>query len=142
MRAQVIDNDKRHAPTGARPGDSGPDLGAEDISGAAGGQPAFEPAVTLVDEPEAIDLVVGPRCFDQALATPTFAAPHARQRGMERELDLVLEIDIGTRQKRQQRGQVWWHVLQEVRFDKSGNGWRCWRASPSQDYLHPQAFPT
>ena len=97
MRAQVIDNDERYAPTSARPGDSGLYLGTEDLSGAAGGQPAFAPAVTPVNEPEAIDLVVGPRRFDQALATPTFATPHARQRGMKRELDLVLEIDISTR---------------------------------------------
>ena len=64
MRAQIIDDDECYAPAGARPGDSSSHLGAEDIGSAAWGQPALKPAVTPVNEPEAIDLVVGPRRFD------------------------------------------------------------------------------
>jgi hypothetical protein len=142
MRAQIIADDEGYAPSGARPGDSSPHLGAEDIGGAAWGQPTLKPAVTPVDEPEAIDFVVGPRRFNQALAAPAFAAPDAGQGGMERQLDLILQVDIGPGQEGQQCGQIGWHVFQQIGLDKVGDGWRRRRAGPGQDHLHPQAFPT
>jgi hypothetical protein len=76
-------------------------LGTKDIGGAACGQAAIKPALTPVDEATAIDLVVGAGRLDQALPAPAFATPDAGEGGMERQLDLVLEIDIGVRQKAQ-----------------------------------------
>ena len=61
---------------------------------------------------------------------------------MERELDLILEIEIRTGQKGQQIVEVWRHFSEEVRLNERSDGWRGWRASPGQDYLHPQTFPT
>jgi hypothetical protein len=142
MGTQVINNDDRPPSAGARAGDCGAHLRAEDIGSATGGQAALEPAVTPVDKPKAIDLVIGTGGLDQALATAALAAPDARQRRMERELDLVLEIDIGVRQQAQQLVNVGRHVLQQLRFDKRGHGWRGRRTGPGQDHLHPQAFPT
>src|SRR4029450_2919593 len=102
----------------------------------------LKPTVAPVDEPEAIELVVRARRLDEALATATLAAPDPRQGGMEGELDLILEIDISLRQEAQQLGNVGRPFLQEIGVHKSGHGWRGRRASPSQDHLHPQAFPT
>jgi hypothetical protein len=61
---------------------------------------------------------------------------------MERELDRILEREIRTWQEVPQFLQVWRHFIEQVKLYKRGDGWRGWRASPSQDHLHPQAFPT
>jgi hypothetical protein len=61
---------------------------------------------------------------------------------MERELDLILEIHIGTWEEVQQVLQVGRHFIKQVRLYERWDGWRGRRASPSQDHLHPQAFPT
>lgn len=142
MGPQVVDDHKRYAPAGTRPGDSGPDLGAKDIRRTAWGQTAVKPALTPIDEAEAIDLVVGAGGLDQPLPATAFPAPDPRERGMERKPDFILEIEIGVRQEGPQFFQVGRHVLQEIGLDKSGNGWRRRRAGPSQDHLHPEAFPT
>jgi hypothetical protein len=46
------------------------------------------------------------------------------------------------RQEAQQLVNVGRHVLQEIGIHQSGHGWRSRRTGPSQDHLHPQAFPT
>ena len=142
MGAQVVDDHKRHAPTGARPGDSGPHLSAKDIRRATWGQAAVKPALTPIDEAEAIDLVVGARGLDQPLPATAFPAPDPCKSGMKRKLDLILEIEIGVWQEGPQFFHIWRYFLQEIGLDKGGNGWRGWRASPGQDHLHPEAFPT
>ena len=55
---------------------------------------------------------------------------------------LVLEIDLRLREQAQQFYQIWGHFLDHVRLDQRSHGWRGWRASPSQDHLHSEAFPT
>src|SRR5262249_44705513 len=142
MGAQVGHDHERHAPAGARAGDGHPDLGAKDIRRAAWGQAAVKPALTPIDEAKTIDLVVGSRGLDQPLAATPFPAPDPREGGMKRKLELLLERDISLRQEGPQGFQIWRHFLQEIDIDKRGNGWRRRRAGPSQDYLHPEAFPT
>jgi hypothetical protein len=61
---------------------------------------------------------------------------------MKRELDLVLEIDIGVWQESPQLVKIGRHFLEKIGLDKRSDGWREWRASPGQDHLHPEAFPT
>ena len=56
MGAQVVHEHERYAPAGARPGDGGPYLGAKDIGRAAWGQSAVKPALTPIDEAEAMNL--------------------------------------------------------------------------------------
>src|SRR5262245_20970375 len=99
MGTQVVDDHKRYAPAGTRPGDSGPDLGAKDIRRTAWGQTAVKPALTPIDEAEAIDLVVGAGGLHQPLPATAFPAPDPRERGMERKPDFILEIEIGVRQE-------------------------------------------
>src|SRR5919201_6236898 len=142
MRAQVIHDHDRKTPAGPRAGHGGTHLRTKDIGGAAGGETTVKPPVAPVDEPEAIDLVVGTRRLDEALPAPAFAAPDTGEGRMEYELDLVLEIDVGTWQEVDQLVHIGRHVTEEVGFNEFGHGWRGWRASPGQDHLHPQAFPT
>jgi hypothetical protein len=142
MGAQVVDDHQRHAPAGARPGDSGPPLGAQDSRRATWGQAAVKPALTPSDEAEAIDLVVGARGLDQLLPATALPAPDPRKRGLKRQLDLILELEIGVWQEGPPCFHVWRYCLQEIGLDKGGNGWRGWRASPGHDHLHPEACPT
>ena len=129
-------------PSGARPSDGGPHLGAKDIRRAAWGQAAVKPALTPIDKAKAIDLVVGAGRLDQPLPATAFPTPDPREGGMKRKLDLILEIEIGAWQEGQQFFQVWRYFLQEIGINKFGYGWGRRRAGPGQDHLHPQAFPT
>ena len=142
MGPQIIGHHKRQAPPGARPGHGRPSLGAKDIRRAAGGQATVKPARAPVDKPKAIHLVVGSRRLDPALPASAFPTPPAGEGGMAGKVDLVLEIDIRPREQAQQFRQIWGHFFEQVRFDQRGHGWRGWRASPGQNHLHPQAFPT
>jgi len=72
-------------------------LGAEDIGSAAWGQAAIAPAVTPIDEPKPLALVIGASGLAQALATAALAAPAAGPGGMARALALILAIDHGVR---------------------------------------------
>ena len=142
MSAEVVRDDEGQEPACTRPDNGSPYLGAKDVRGAARGQATVKPALAPVDEPKAVDFVVGARGLDQALPAPALPTPHASEGGMERKLDLVLEIDIRPWEEAQQFCQIGWHFIEQVRLDQSSHGWRGWRASPSQDDLHPQAFPT
>ena len=79
---------------------------AKDIGGAAGSQAAVKPAFAPIDEAEAIDFVVGSRGFYEALPASAFATPDAGQGRMERELDLILQIEIRPGQEVEQEGQI------------------------------------
>lgn len=115
---------------------------AEGADGAPGGEVPVEPAATPVDQAEAVDLGVGPRSLDQPLPAAPPAAPHARQRGMEGEVDRVLEVDVGAGQQRQQRGHVPRHGIPQLGLDEIGDhGWRCPGSGARQRHLHPQSFP-
>ena len=142
MGAEVINHHDGSPAPGTRPSDGGAYLGTKDICRAAGGQAPLKPAITPVHEPEAIHLVVGSGRLDEALPASAFAAPHAGEGRMERDLDLVLERDIGTGQEVGQLVHIGWHFSEQVRLDQRRDGWRGGRASPGQDHLHPQAFPT
>jgi hypothetical protein len=61
---------------------------------------------------------------------------------MERHLNLILEIDIGLRQKAEQFCKIGRHFSEESGINERGHGWRGRHASPGQKHLHPQAFPT
>ena len=130
MRAQVIDDDDRHAPASPRAGDRSPHLGAKDIRGAAWSQPAVKPPVAPVDQSEAIDFVVGPWSFDEALSASAFATPDAREGWMKGQMDFILEIDIGVGQEGPQGFQVWRHFLEHIGLDQRSHGWRSGRAGP------------
>jgi hypothetical protein len=142
MGAQVIDDHERHVALGARPGDSGPYLGTKNVGRPAWGQSAIEPARAPVDEPKAIDLLIGPGRLDEALAASAFATPDPGEGGMKRQLDLILERDVSVRQEAQQLVHVGRHVLQKIGITQGSHGWRGRRAGPGEDHLHPQAFPT
>jgi hypothetical protein len=141
MGSQVVHQDQGEAPAGARPRARGPHLGTKARGGAAGCQAPRTPAVTPVHKPAARDFGVGSRRLDQALSTATFAAPHAHASRMARALDRLLERESRPGQEGQQLVTIWRHFLTQVSLDQSRDGWRGWRASPSQDHLHPQAFP-
>lgn len=120
VRAEVVGDDDGDPPPRLRARERRAPLLAEGVSGAPGGEAPVEPAVTPVDQAEAVDLGVGPRGLDQPLPAAPPAAPHARQRGMEGDVDLALEVDIGAGRQRQQRGDVTRHGIQQRGLDEIG----------------------
>ena len=124
MGAQVVYNHDGQTSLGARTGNRRPHLGTKDLRRAAGGEAPVKPPVAPVDEPKAIDFVIGPWSFHQALSSAAFATPHAGQRRMEGELDLVLEIDIGVWEEGQELFHIGRHVSEQIGFDQFGHGWR------------------
>ena len=142
MGAQVVGNHERLPSLRARTLDRRPHLSTKDRRRAPGGDAPVKPAVAPVDEPEAIDLIVSARGFHQALSPSAFATPHPGQGRVERELDLILEIDIGVRQEVDQLVNIRRHCSEQVSLAQRRDGWRGGRASPGQDHLHPEAFPT
>ncbi len=56
--------------------------------------------------PKPYSLAVVARRLDQALAAASFAAPHARERRVQGDLDLILQVHVGSGQQPQQPGQV------------------------------------
>ena len=67
---------------------------------------SVEPAVTPVDQAKAIDLLVGAGRGDPALAAPPLARPDPSERGVEGDLHLILQLEVGLGEQGQQRGQV------------------------------------
>src|SRR5262245_23919292 len=92
--------------------------------------------------PKAIDFVMGSGGLDPALAAAAFATPSPGQDRMKRQLDLVLEINIGLWPESQQLGNLGRHFIEQIGLDKGSDGWREWRASPGQAHRHPEGFPT
>ena len=142
MSAQIVDKDEGETPTGSRPSDGSADLGAKDIRCAPWSQATIKPAFTPIDEAEAIDFIVGPGRLDEALPASAFATPEAGEGRMERERDLIVQIEISPGQEVKQGLHIWRHFSEQVRLDEGSHGWRGGRASPGQYHLHPQAFPT
>jgi hypothetical protein len=54
-----------------------------------------EPAVAPVNQPEAILLDIVARRLDQPLPAAALAAPDARERWVQRDFDLVLQVQVG-----------------------------------------------
>ena len=142
MGAEVIPKPDGSPAPGTRARDSRPHLGTKDSRRAAGGQAPLQPTVAPGAESAALELGVRTRRLDEALATAAFAAPAPRQGGMAGELQLILERASGVRQEAPQLGNGGRHCLQEIGVHQGSHGWRGRRTSPSQDHLHPQAFPT
>ena len=67
-----------------------------------GGDPAIKPPIAPVHQSKAIDLAVIARCFHQSLPTTPFQAPNSRKGGVKGKLHLILQIEIGSREQRQE----------------------------------------
>ena len=63
-----------------------------------------------------------PRRFDQALPTSTLATPHARQRWMKGHLHLILQIQVRTWQKREQRWQINGQLTPQISLNQIMHG--------------------
>ena len=139
----IVSNHDRHTSSLFGTSHSAPHLFTKHISSASCSNTAIEPAITPVDQAKAIDLAIIPRCFDQALPTPPLATPDARQRRMQGDLDLILQVHVGSRQQPQQPGQILGQLVPQQRIrHQVVNGWRLGRCRGRYDGLHPDPFFT
>jgi len=95
---------------------------AEHISRASRSDPAIEPTITPVDQAKAVDPAIIPRCFDQALPTPTLATLHARQCWVKGHLHLILQIQVSLRQECEQGWQVGGKLTPQISLDQVFDG--------------------
>ena len=91
----IISNHDGDAPPTCGASHSGTHLFTEHISSPSWSSSPIEPALSPVYQTEPIDLAVVSRGLDQALPTPSFAAPDAREGGVKGKLDLILEGEVG-----------------------------------------------
>jgi len=85
--------------------------------------------VTPVSEsPARIAAATGaaPRCRGKSdawtLTAPTFQAPDPRERGVKGKLHLILQIEIGSREQRQQVGHIGRKATPQISFDQVFDG--------------------
>ena len=119
---EIVRNDDGNLPSLLGTGHRASHLLAEDVSSASCGNAAIEPAITPVYQAKAVHFPIIPRCFNQALPTPSFSRPNAREGGVKGHLHLVLQIEIGTRQQGEQAFQVGGKLIPQVRLHQNMNG--------------------
>jgi len=93
VAAQVVQQDYGDPSAGSGTLNSALQLSTERGSPAASRPLPIQPAVTPIDQPEAVLFRVVPRRFDPALAAPSLGAPDAGQRGMQGDLDFILQVE-------------------------------------------------
>jgi len=69
-----------------------------------------------------MDLLIVARCFNPSLSGMALAAPDPRQRRMQVELDLVLQVEISLGQKRQKVTDIRRNLIQQVGRNQLFNG--------------------
>src|SRR5713226_8316748 len=77
---------------------------AKNISRSSRRNPAIKPPISPVYQPKAIDLAIIAWRFHQTLPTTSFQAPDPCERGVKGKLHLILQVEIGSREQRQQLG--------------------------------------
>lgn len=122
VRARIVGEDDSHSASRLRTGQRSPQLLCEGRRGSLGREGAIEPAISPVDETEAMDLLIVARCFNPSLSGMALAAPDPRQRRMQVELDLVLQVEISLGQKRQEVTDIRRNLIQQVGRNQLVNG--------------------
>jgi hypothetical protein len=92
------------------------------ISGASRSNSAIEPAIAPVHQAEAIDLVIVPRRFDQALPAPSFEAPDTREGRVKGHLHFILQIQVSAWHKREQIRQVGRKLIPQISLNQVVDG--------------------
>jgi len=122
VRARMVGKDDSHSPSRLRTGQRSAQLLCEGWRGSLGREVPVEPAISPVDETEAMDLLIVARCFNPSLSGMALAAPDPRQRRMQVELALVLQVEISLGQKRQEVTDIRRNLIQQVGRNQLFNG--------------------
>ena len=101
-------------------------LGDQRHGAAAVGQLEVQVAVTPVDQPKAVPLVVVAGRLDPPLTGPADTGPHPGQGRVQGHFDLVLQVQVRTPKQVKQAGQILREqVLGQGRIrDQLACGWR------------------
>ncbi len=113
-------------------GDEVVELAAIRVSRATQGNTVRKPTVAPVKGGKTDNFGAVAGSGDQALAVVAFARPTAGQGGMETNVDLVLDVEIGSGQERQQLRHIGRHAIPQLGFDERmpverggwSGGWR------------------
>ena len=86
------------------------------------GDPAIKPPIAPVHQPKAIDLAVIARRFHQPLPTTPFKAPDPRKGWVKGKLHLILQVEIGSREQRQEFRHIGRQLTPQISFDQVSDG--------------------
>lgn len=108
------------------------DLATIGVGGASQGKAVGEPAIVPIGGDEGDDFGTLARGADQTLAVVTLARPASGERGMQPDVDFVLDGEVGFGQQAQQIGDIGGKLIPEIVGDEGvpieGRGSRrCWR---------------
>jgi hypothetical protein len=103
---EVVQDHHGDAPARGRAGHGAAQLGDQRCGAAAVGQLEVQHAVAPVHQPEAILLDVGAGRLHQPLPGSAGAGPHPGQGWVQRDLDLVLQVQVRVAEQAQQAGQI------------------------------------
>jgi hypothetical protein len=119
---EIVHNDNRHAPPRLRTSHRSTHLLTKDISRPSRGNPAIKPTVSPVHQPKAVDLAIIAWRFHQALPAPPFPAPDPGEGRMKGKLYLVLQVEIGSREQRQEFGHIGRKLTPQISFNQVLHG--------------------
>jgi hypothetical protein len=116
--AQVVGENHGDPSPFIRAGDEVIKLLAIDIGRATQGDAVGEPAVAPIKGSEADDFGTLTRSADQALPVVALARPAPGQGRMEADVDLVLDVEIGSWEECKQFCHIRGHSIPELRFEE------------------------
>ena len=90
------------------------DLATVHLGGPSHGDAVGEPAVTPIGGDEPDDLGALPRSPNQTLTVVAFGRPATGDRGMQTDIDLVLDVEVGPGQEAQQFGKIGGNLIPQI----------------------------
>ena len=123
MRLEIVRKNDRHTPTLRA---NAPLLRAPvrhpTSAVRKGGDPAIKPPIAPVHQSKAIHLAVITRRFYQPLSATPFQAPDPRKRGVKGKLHLILQVEIGSREQRQEVRHIGRQLTPQINFNQVSHG--------------------
>ncbi len=100
----------------------GTHLFAKHIGGPSRSNSTIEPAIAPVHQAKTVDFAGITWCLDQALHSSAFTRPDTGKGRMKGKLDLILQIEVSSRQQGQQIGKVSGKLIPQINLDKIFDG--------------------
>jgi hypothetical protein len=115
----VVEQDDRHPSACLGALDEVIELGDEGLGGAPRREAPGAPAVAPVDGGKADRLEADPKSSHQALAGPALPGPEPGQGRVMAYVDLVLHVEVGSRQEGKQIGDIGRNLAPQIRLDQA-----------------------
>jgi hypothetical protein len=134
---EIIRHDDGYAAAFLRASQRSLELLAEWTGRAPRSNQPIEPPIAPIYDAKAVNLAVVPRGLDESLSPTAFLAPDASECRVQRELDLILQIEVRLGQEPQKLLQVSRGFTQQIGLDQFLGRWRFGVCCSCEKNLHP-----